>query len=247
MNYGRLLLLFDYCAKGSSNFINLWCRYNSSLIIISRRENLITRFIQLKILVFAFMVAIRYVTYIIVSLLYEMLDLFTSLFLNLKLLPLKILGIQFLNKCIVFERNISEKVCNFPCLYRSTSQSWDTFETFAENLELTLDALTNNNLFLISAIGDFNVKTLNRYKNDTTSYAGLRIDAIKSQFGLQKLIKEPTHQTGNSCIDLIFTSQPNPVMKFGFHSPLYPKLSAGKIVYLKKPKCVFIWFIWWNN
>ena len=165
----------------------------------------------------------------------------------LNLLPLKILGIQFLNKCIIFERNISEKVCNFPCLCRSTSQSWDIFETFAENLELTLDTLTNNNLFLISAIGDFNVKTTNRYKNDTTSYAGLRIDAIKSQFGLQKLIKEPTHQTGNSCIDLIFTSQPNLAMKFGFHSPLHPKRSTGKIVYLKKPKCVFILFIWWNN
>ena len=39
---------------------------------------------------------------------------------------------------------------------------WD----IADNLELTLDTLTNNNLFLIVAIGDFNAKTANWYKND---------------------------------------------------------------------------------
>ena len=115
-------------------------------------------------------------------------------------------------------------MCNFLCLYRSPSQTRDTFETFADNLELTLDTLTNNNPFLIVAIGDFNAKTTNWYKNDTTSYEGLKIDAITSQFGLQQLINEPTHLTGNSssCIDSIFTSQPNLVMESGVHSSLHP-------------------------
>ena len=47
-----------------------------------------------------------------------------------------------------------------------------------------------------------------------TSYEGLKIDAITSQFGLQQLINEPTHLTVNSssCIALIFTSQPNLVI-----------------------------------
>ena len=52
-------------------------------------------------------------------------------------------------------------MCNFPCLFRSPSQTRDTFQTFADNLELTLDTLTNNNPFLIVAIGDFNAKTTN--------------------------------------------------------------------------------------
>ena len=61
-------------------------------------------------------------------------------------LPLKVLDIQFLNECINFEINIGGKMCNFLCLYRSPSQTRDTFETFADNLELTLDKLTNNKL-----------------------------------------------------------------------------------------------------
>ena len=95
-------------------------------------------------------------------------------------LPLKVLDIQFLNECINFEINIGGKMCNFLCLYRSPSQTRDTFEAFADNLELTLDTRTNNNPFLIDAIGDFNTKTTNWYKNDTTSYEGLKLDAITS-------------------------------------------------------------------
>ena len=96
-------------------------------------------------------------------------------------------------------------------LDRSPSQTWDTFETFADNLKLSLDTLTNKNPFLIVAIGDFDAKTANCYKNDTASYEGLKIDAIAFQFCSQQLINEPTHLKGNSssCIDLIFTSEPN--------------------------------------
>ena len=57
-------------------------------------------------------------------------------------LPLKVLDIQFLNECINFEINIGRKMCNFLCLYRSPSQKRNIFETFANNLELTLNTLT---------------------------------------------------------------------------------------------------------
>ena len=50
-------------------------------------------------------------------------------------------------------------MCNFLCFYRLPSETRDTLETFADNLELTLDKLANNNLFLIVAIGDFNAET----------------------------------------------------------------------------------------
>ena len=106
---------------------------------------------------------------------------------------MKVIDIQFLNECINFEIRIGGKLCSFLCLYRSPSQTRDIFETFADNFELTLDTIVNKKPFLIVALGDFNVKATN-----TTS-----------QFGLQQLINEPTHLTGNSssCIDLIFTSQ----------------------------------------
>ena len=68
---------------------------------------------------------------------------------------------QFLNECINFEIIIGGKMCNFLCLYRSPSQTRDIFETFADNLELTLDTLTNKNPFLIVVIRGFNAKTTN--------------------------------------------------------------------------------------
>ena len=65
-------------------------------------------------------------------------------------------NIQFLNECINFEIKIGGKVYNFLCLYRSPSKTCDTFETYTNNFDLVLDALTNNNPFLIITIGDFN-------------------------------------------------------------------------------------------
>ena len=84
-------------------------------------------------------------------------------------LPLKEIDIQFLNKCIHFEKIIGGKLCSFLCLYRSPSQTWDIFETFADNFELTLDSIINKNPFLIVALGDFDAKTTNWYKNDINS------------------------------------------------------------------------------
>ena len=74
---------------------------------------------------------------------------------------LKVLGIQVLKGYISFEIIVGEKVYNFLRLYRSPSQIGDAFETFADDLESTLDALINSNLFLIIAIGGFNAKTGN--------------------------------------------------------------------------------------
>ena len=46
---------------------------------------------------------------------------------------------------------------------------------------------------------------------------GSKLEAITSQFGLQKIIKEPTHLIGNNSLymNLIFTPQQNPVMEPG--------------------------------
>ena len=61
------------------------------------------------------------------------------------------------------------------------------------------------------------------YPLGKTTYEGTRIDSITSQFGLEQLIYEPTHITGerSSCIDLIFASQPNLVVESGVHSSLH--------------------------
>ena len=118
---------------------------------------------------------------------------------------------------------IGDKLCNFVALYRSPSQSQHEFEKFAKNLELNLDTVSANNPFLTVVLGDFNAKSNLWYKNDKTTNEGSKIDGIASQFGLHQFINEPTHLTRNasSCIDLIFTSQPNLIMESGVHSSLH--------------------------
>ena len=115
---------------------------------------------------------------------------------------------------------LGDKICNFVSLYRSPNQSEDDSENFCNNFELTLDAVSATNPFLIVAIGDFNTKSSNWYTGNTTTFEGSKIEAITSQFGLKQIINESTHIQGKSesCIDLVLSSQPNLVMSFGIHS-----------------------------
>ena len=138
-------------------------------------------------------------------------------------LPLKVKNIHYLQECINFEIIIKGKLCNFITLYRSPNQSQDDFEPFVNNFESNLDSVMVNNPFLTVVLGDFNAKSSLWYNSDITTYEGSKIDDVTSQFGLQQIIKEPTHIIGNSssCIDLIFTIQPNLIMESGVHSSLH--------------------------
>ena len=98
------------------------------------------------------------------------------------------------------------------------------FENFSENHERNLDLLFQSNLFLVVVIGDFNVKSSNWYYHDKPSSEGNAVDTITKQYVLHQLIKEPTHILDNSstCIDFIFTSQPNLIIESGVHPSLHP-------------------------
>ena len=54
-------------------------------------------------------------------------------------------------------------------------------------------------------------------------FEGMAIKNISSQYGLYQVINEPTHilENSSSCIDLIFTSQPNLITKSGVHPSLH--------------------------
>ena len=119
-------------------------------------------------------------------------------------LPFKSIDIKYLQVCITFEIRIGIKCRKFICLYRSSSQTNDEFESFPKNFELSLDKIHEDNPFIISVLGDFNVKSTNWCKNDITSHEGFMIDAVTSNYGLQQLILEPTHifNLSSSCINL---------------------------------------------
>ena len=95
-------------------------------------------------------------------------------------------------------------------------------------------------------IGDFNAKSKQWYKIDITSFEGSQLQLITSKFGLSQIITEPTHilENSKSCIDLLFTSQPNMVMDSGVHASLKPH-SHHQIIFakfnLKVFKSLFDW------
>ena len=98
------------------------------------------------------------------------------------------------------------------------------FITNRSFLEINLDALSTNNLFLTVMIGDFfNGKSSNWYLKDITSFKDSQSEFLASQSALSQVINEPIHILDNSksCIDLIFTSQPNMIMGSGVHPLLH--------------------------
>ena len=89
---------------------------------------------------------------------------------------------------------------------------------------MTLKTMVQNGSFLTTTNDDFKAKSSNWYIHDKTSFRGSTIKSITSQFGLHQLINEPTHvlQNSSSCMDLIYTSQPNIVVKSGVQPFLHP-------------------------
>ena len=75
------------------------------------------------------------------------------------------------------------------------------------------------NQFLFVAIRDFNAKSSNWFYQGKTNFERDAIENLRSQFEFHQV--EPTHILDtSSCIDLIFTSQPNLITESGVHSSL---------------------------
>ena len=81
------------------------------------------------------------------------------------------------------------------CESFSPSQPHDKFECILENFEFNLQVITQNNLFVVLAVRDFNAKSMNWDANNRTSFRGFQIDSLTQAFGLYQMVKEPTHKT----------------------------------------------------
>ena len=75
----------------------------------------------------------------------------------------------------------------------------------ADNLKLNLDAMTDNNPFLVVAIGDLNARSSSWCINDKSNYEGTKIDCLAIEYNFKHVINEPIHffKNSSSCIDLI--------------------------------------------
>ena len=149
-------------------------------------------------------------------------------------LPLRVININYLNECIVFDIKVGNKICSFVVLYRSLSKSSDEFESFSKNLELTLDCVMQNTQYITVLPSDFNAKCTNWYQHDKTNFQGIAIENISSQCGLYQVINKPTHilENSSSCIGLILTSQSNLITESGVHPSLCPNCNH-QVIYAK--------------
>ena len=70
-----------------------------------------------------------------------------------------------------------------------------------------------------------NVRSTNWCKNDLPTSEGAQVDSLNISYGQSQFISDQTRILPNSysCIDLIFTNQPNVVTESGVDPFLYPK------------------------
>ena len=72
---------------------------------------------------------------------------------------------------------------------------------------------------MLLVTGDFNVRSSSWWCDDIDTMKVTRLEPITSYYGLYQIINDPTQilPSWSSCIDLIFTSQPNLVINSGVH------------------------------
>ena len=71
--------------------------------------------------------------------------------------------------------------------------------------------------------GNLNWRSANLWEDDIDNEEGVSLEALRTDLGLCQLKTEPTPFMGSSrtCIDLVFTDQPNIILETGIHPSLH--------------------------
>ena len=130
-----------------------------------------------------------------------------------------------LSQCIICEVSLRNCKGYIGVVYRSPSQDNAKFENFLSDFDEVLSKTASSSSLFTIILGDFNAKSLSWWKKDKTTAEGTHLEALTSLHNFHQLISEPTHllPQSNSCIDLIFTDQPNLVVNCGTHASLNSK------------------------
>ena len=128
-----------------------------------------------------------------------------------------------LPECVVCEIQLNRKKYFFVAICRSPSQEQCEFDNFTIDFELMLSKMRAENPFCVVITGDFNCRSSQWWDNDIENNEGKLFEPLTSDLGLHQLISEPTHLMGDSrsCIDLVFTDQPNLIIESGVHPSLH--------------------------
>ena len=149
-------------------------------------------------------------------------------------LPVSCLPNPYLKECLIFEASINNKRGYVVSMYCSPSQTSNDFNSFTTNLEKLVVNISSTNPHFMLMIGDFNAKSSNWSSNNSTTAEGNQLDYVTSLYGMKQVITEPTHvlENSSSCIDFIFSNQPNLIMGSGVHPALHSKCHH-EIIYAK--------------
>ena len=141
-----------------------------------------------------------------------------------EILPVRIINIPYLKEALLLEMNYNNKRVIVSVIYRSPSQNNSEFDSFLRSVERLLSDIKKIRPFLSVIMGDFNARMSCWWSEDINTSEGLKLLSLTSANGVSQLINEPTHlQTSNfSCIDLIFTDQPNLSVNCRVNGLLHP-------------------------
>ena len=142
-------------------------------------------------------------------------------------LPLIIRNDLSFNETLVLELRFGKKRIFFTVIYRSPSQNYAStgFDEFLSNFENLFTKIKSENPYSMFFTGDFNGHSQLWWSGGDSTPEGNKIEELTSSLGLSQLINEPTNFEPNkrpTCIDLIFTDQPNLILESGTRSSLDP-------------------------
>ena len=128
---------------------------------------------------------------------------------------------------IVVEIKFGKQKIFFTVLYRSPSSKVGSleFDTFLLNFRELYQKISLENPKAMFFTGDFNGHSKIWWPDGNTTPEGNSIEESTSLLGLSQLISEPTNfepNTNRTCIDLIFTNQPNLGLESGTRNSLDP-------------------------
>ena len=128
-----------------------------------------------------------------------------------------------LNESIVLKFAFKIKKSYMISLYKSPIQTHDEFDNFLLSLEQFIFDIIARNPFFVLVTGNFDGRAPKCWRNDMTTIDGTKVDLITTSYGFSQIISDPIHILPNSssCIDLIFTNQPNLVINSGVQPSLH--------------------------
>ena len=139
-------------------------------------------------------------------------------------LSVRVISIPYFNEALLLEMSHNNKKVMVSVICRSPRQTNDEFDTFLSNFQMLLNDINSRKPSLSVVTGDFNSRSSFWWSNDINTTEGLKLLSLTSSNGFTQLIHEPTHIQANSssCIDLVFTDQPNLSVNSGVHASLHP-------------------------